>query len=307
MQAIRNYKFNQGKVKIIGSGAEKEIVLTVVNCITYGTKEKSRKSEDEKSLEKTKQNLSRARSEIYEIAMCNEWDYFFTGTINGNWHDRYNLSTFYKKFHTYVRNLRRKGYDIKYLFVPEMHKDGAWHLHGLIKGLPESELHRFVLGDTMSAHIAQKVKKGCAIYSWIGYDKRFGFCDLEKVRSRRACSRYITTYLKKDLYESKMALGAHLYYCSQGLSRGEVVARGDFDRFIEYDLQVWKESEQSQGRSVYDAQIGEYCRKLTFDYSPELEAYLSSAFNGSRFEKDDEGVYILSPKFKMARTSAISH
>ena len=44
-----------------------------------------------------------------------------------------------------IRDLRKKGYNIKYIFIPELHADGInWHLHGLIsrynrQTIPESK------------------------------------------------------------------------------------------------------------------------------------------------------------------------
>ena len=37
--------------------------------------------------ERMSQSISRTKSRIFELAGCNPWDWFFTGTLNPEWHD----------------------------------------------------------------------------------------------------------------------------------------------------------------------------------------------------------------------------
>ena len=41
----------------------------------------------------------------------------------------------------------------KFVFVPEMHRDGAWHLHGLINDLPVDHLRPFTLEEKLPTYI----------------------------------------------------------------------------------------------------------------------------------------------------------
>ncbi|NLZ55007.1 MAG: hypothetical protein GX892_18040, partial [Thermoanaerobacteraceae bacterium] len=93
---------------------------------------------------KLKESISRSRSTIFEYSMCNEFEYFVTLTLDKKKYDRYDLDAYIKDLGQYIRNLRRKyKADIQYLLIPELHKDGAWHLHGLIKNLPSDDLKEF--------------------------------------------------------------------------------------------------------------------------------------------------------------------
>lgn len=47
--------------------------------------------------EKFDASLSRARRMVFEKALCNEWDYFFTGTLDGSKHDRFDLQDFHRQ------------------------------------------------------------------------------------------------------------------------------------------------------------------------------------------------------------------
>ena len=61
-------------------------------------------------------NLVRARSTVFELAYCNQWDWFFTGTLSGANGDRSNLSEFRKRFTQFIRDERKRlNLDIKYL------------------------------------------------------------------------------------------------------------------------------------------------------------------------------------------------
>ena len=178
-------------------------------------------------------NLARARSAVFELAYCNQWDWFFTGTLSVNNGDRSNLDEFRKKFTQFIRNERRRiNCDINYLLVPELHSDMQnWHFHGLISGLPVEHLEQFKIGMKMGKHIADKVNNGDIIYNWTRYEKKFGWCDLEPIKNNEAVSKYLTKYITKTIMDSAAGRGVkesekNLYYCSQGLNRSQEIKKG---------------------------------------------------------------------------------
>jgi hypothetical protein len=185
--------------------------------------------------EKLDNNISRAKSMIFEYAACNEFDYFVTFTLSKDKHDRYDLTGFIKKLGQDIRDLRkRKGIDIKYLLIPEPHKDGAWHMHGLIKGIPLEQLELFTLEDKLPNRLLDMIKKGRKIYNWPLYSEKYGFCTLEKVRSQIAISKYITKYISKALrVELSREKEKKLYYNTKGLSTALEVYRGLYNPKID--------------------------------------------------------------------------
>lgn len=191
----------------------------------------------EKSDGKLSQSLSRARSVVLQVGLCNDWDYFFTGTINPSWFDRYDLDGFYKVFSQWIRDCRKK-YDckIQYCLVPELHKDRAWHLHGFLRGIPRSMLSEFVPG----IHPQKLIDNG--FLNWGLYSQKFGFCSLAPIRDSIGCAFYVSKYITKDSAASVADFGAHTYYCSIGLKRaqplGFVFGRfSALDRYITNDCQ----------------------------------------------------------------------
>ena len=160
-------------------------------------------------------NFSRARSMVLQYALCNPWDYFFTGTLDRQKFNRYDLDTFASKLMQFIRD-KRKKYNAKFqvLLVPELHQDGAWHIHGLIHGLPGEVLCRF------APPAPRKLIEG-GFLNWPDYMHKFGFCSLAPIRDPIATAFYITKYVSKDLSRRSGDLGKHLYFHSRPLKHAE--------------------------------------------------------------------------------------
>lgn len=170
---------------------------------------------------KLDQSISRARRNILELALCNVWKYFCTFTIAESNYDRKNLATFYKDFSQFIRDQRKKySIDIKYLLVPEKHKDGSWHLHGLFSDI-SSILTSFYWLDKNGYNVPYHLVDD-GYYCWIDYWFKFGFCSLGAIDDPVACGFYITKYISKELQKDSLPVGLHLYYCSRGLNRSSV-------------------------------------------------------------------------------------
>ena len=220
MNVIR--KKNVDKVKI-----EEKVKEEKLSEITKDVK-KSKKGS--KNNEKLGCNIRATKSRIRELIMCNEWEYMVTFTLNGDRYNRTDLDTWKKEFLQWVQNYRKKyGIDIKYIFVPELHKDNiTWHMHGLIKGLPLSHLRQIVNGDSEYKRLEKRVRMGYEVYVWEAYQQKFGYCDVEKIRNKEAVCNYLTKSIKDNTLKSKgvSKVNAKMYYVSRGLKRAEIVKRG---------------------------------------------------------------------------------
>ena len=194
-------------------------------------KHKICEANDEEVAERLAASISRTKATIFELAMCNAFEYFVTLTLSAEKRDRFALKNFSRDFGQFVRNENKKrpeGQKIEYLLIPEQHQDGAWHAHGLIKGLTGNDLKRNTKG----------------YLEWFAYSKRFGFFSCSAIKSHEACCKYITKYITKDVKKSTdLQAGAHSYYASQGLQRRELLERyayGDnllFDPRGEWDFE----------------------------------------------------------------------
>lgn len=226
--------FNQTYVKEYTDSYFK--IITVSSVLNSAVEQDVDRSRKHLSLEKSERSLSRSKSTLLELAYCNNWDWFFTGTIDKQKMDRYNLNEFKKKFSQFIRDLRKKyKCDIAYLFVFEMHKDGAWHVHGFLRSLPISLLHRFAIGDKMGKYIAEKVRSGREVYSWPEYSKKFGFNDIEPIRDFDRSVSYILKYISKAINDNPFELEKNLFIHSHGLKKAKILAHGILPTDIEYD------------------------------------------------------------------------
>lgn len=183
----------------------------IILC-TYDVWKKKEKMPDEwaESIDQNKKdcNIVRAKNKVLEYAKCNEWDWFATLTLDKQKQNRYDLQGYIKDLGQFIRNIRRDtSSEIKYLLIPEQHKDGAWHIHGYFKGIDESQV-------TMNPY---------GYYSWTEYAKRFGYCSLDKIKDKARCDSYITKYISKDMGGTAIDKNKKLYYVTRGLSTAEVI------------------------------------------------------------------------------------
>lgn len=164
---------------------------------------------------KTDSNIRRAKNKIKEYALCNDWDYFVTLTVNKDKLDRYDIKGYIKKLGQYIADCNRnRDNKITYLLIPEQHKDGAWHMHGFINGLTDNDV------------IFAKIRNERKVFHWMGYSERFGFNDMELIEDKEKASSYITKYVSKDMSRSVSEINAKMYYCSKGLLMAEKIKKG---------------------------------------------------------------------------------
>lgn len=71
----------------------------------------------------------RAKNAVRDLALSNDFRFFVTLTLDRQKVDRYDIKAITRKLRVWADNaVRRKG--LKYILVPELHKDGAVHFHG---------------------------------------------------------------------------------------------------------------------------------------------------------------------------------
>lgn len=164
---------------------------------------------------KLNEAFCRAKSMVLQYALCNPWDYFFTGTLDASKFNRYELDTYQQRLSQFIRDKRKSyGTQIQFLFVPEQHKDGAWHIHGLLFGLPPIALRRF--------HSPEPQRLVDSDYlNWSDYMEKFGFCSLGPIKCPVATAFYITKYVSKEFSNRGGDIGKHLYFHSRPLLKAE--------------------------------------------------------------------------------------
>lgn len=124
-----------GRVKISPNGAVLEVLYTSRPVFNWGGFEPYKK--DHFSVaeygEANEQSRRRAYRKVFDYAACNEdvFDLFVTLTLDKQMVDRYDIEKIYPKLKTFLSNRVQRD-SLVYVLVPELHKDGAIHFHGLI-------------------------------------------------------------------------------------------------------------------------------------------------------------------------------
>lgn len=206
--------------------------------------------------DKLSASLSRTKRNIVELGLCNDWDYFVTLTIDPEKYDRYNLPKFKQDLAKWINNYNSRkmpeGQRVDYLLVPERHQDGAWHLHGLLKGLPAEHLSDF----EPEKHPLKLVLSG--FKNWAAYEKKFGYFSAGEIRDKDACVFYMLKYITKDLAKNALDLNSRMYFASQGLKKGEYLFKNnlvELDDGFPFDFEH------------------EYCRVKNLTFAQDLESW----------------------------------
>jgi len=174
-------------------------------------------------------SLARARENVYRIAEANIKKHgkykpiFFTLTSKDQCKD---YKTSNKKVKAFIRRINDYlGFSLKYIIVPELHKSGAIHYHGVFYNLPFVDILFF--------------KENLWTY---------GSVDLQVAKKIKSTSAYIAKYLTKD-YKEATPLHTKLYFTARGMLRPET----DFT------------SEKPHGRlRIENIKVGKYYQRIKY-------------------------------------------
>lgn len=139
-----------------------------------------------------------------ELALANDLGLFVTLTLDGSVIDRYDMAAITKRLNVWLDNqVRRRG--LAYVLVPERHKDGAIHFHGLFND---------ALEVVDSGHTD---KEGHTIYNLPRWSLGFTTA-IRLYGDREKAIGYVTKYIGKQGEKP----GGRWYYSGGALCRPEV-------------------------------------------------------------------------------------
>lgn len=147
----------------------------------------------------TERSAARARKELFDLAACNPFELFITLTLDKEKVDRYDAKAVVRKMGVWLDNLvRRHGF--AYLIVPERHKDGAIHFHGLCKA-----------DGLKLVPSGRRDKSGREVFNVANW--RYGFTTAVRLDGDygNVC-KYITKYIGKDVSENGTVCGRYFYH-----------------------------------------------------------------------------------------------
>lgn len=211
--------YEKKKTKFDYDGWEKITEESILDC-PFDTEIIEWSEEDKKIIKKYRERKSsveerkrvsfnRSKQMVFAYSRSCSWNYFCTFTFNDSKIDRYNYDDVSKAFRKWLNNIKKKyAPNLKYLFIPEQHQDGAWHMHGLIAGIGDIELidsgHKY----------NNEVVYHCKHY-------KLGFNNITKVTDIKRVSSYVCKYITKDM--CNLIKGKQRYFVSQNLPKAEVI------------------------------------------------------------------------------------
>lgn len=168
----------------------------------------------------------RARAAIADLAYSNDFRYFVTFTLDAAKVNRYDVREVTRKLTYWLDNrVRRVG--LRYVLVPELHKDGAVHFHGLINDvLPvvdSGTVVRATGGKPRKPRSEAERRRwlaegGHVVYNLPAWGLGFSTA-IELYGSRQATIAYVCKYVTK----STGKVGGRWYYSGGHLDRPAVV------------------------------------------------------------------------------------
>lgn len=175
-------------------------------------------------------SLKRTKDKVFDYANAVEWQWFCTFTCSEEKvHDRTDYGEVSLKMTAWLRNMRsRYCPDMKYVLVPEKHKNGAWHFHGLFSDCSGLGFVAAVNNGKGANFGKPLVRGGQQVYNISRY--KLGFTDCTEIRDTKKVANYILKYITKEMvYET---LGRKRYWNSKNLPRvKEEIALVNFDDF----------------------------------------------------------------------------
>ena len=247
-EQIRKMKFPRFVVYKYGESYKVVMCSFPVDKKKRSTEDASQKKEEEEDIteedkkqkqlkleyERFESSMRRSKDRITELAMCNEWDFFGTITLNPDKFKRNDLEGVSGKLTKYLQNYQRTVGNIDYLIVPELHEDKEnWHFHLLIKFSSQKALDSIVTFDLGKAENEKQLKtymrfNNLGVKNWEYISEKFGYCTFSPVKSRLKVALYIRKYITKDIKDSisKLDTNAKSFYASKGLKEREKLFDG---------------------------------------------------------------------------------
>jgi hypothetical protein len=152
--------------------------------------------------------LRRAVKESQHAVLSNRWDFWVTFTFSSSVVNRYDREECLKLFAQTVKKINRKfNSSLKYIIFPEKHTDGAWHLHGFLKDVPDDIIF-------INDHNCRDLKYFCDM-GWVNAKKIRSALDDTVRKKKYYCMKYCVKALESlDSY-------SHLYFKSNDLDEAD--------------------------------------------------------------------------------------
>lgn len=232
------------------TGLPQNVDLETGEMIERGTGKRGTGSEESQRI-----SFSRTKKQVYAYARTNKWEWFVTLTFSKDNVDRYNYDACVKKLSKWLNNFKsRYSSELRYLIVPERHKDGAIHFHGLLSNT----------GNMSFIDSGLRDKQGRIIYNIGNY--KLGFTTATKITDVKRASSYVCKYITKEL--AQISTNRKRYWVSRNLNTPtELVFVGNEKtikdiKMIAYAHSAYMQQKESEWNTVTYVELEEMPEEL---------------------------------------------
>ena len=182
-------------------------------------------NDEELQKQRALEQAFRTKRKIKYYCQSNDFNLFWTLTLDDAKVNAKNYTYSRKRLQAWLKYQREKYGKFDYLFVPELHKSGRIHFHGVTGKLsPPLVEARFPKSNRLIK------KKGIQIYNAENWGN--GFNTVSKIQSREKSASYITKYITKELIEMPSAFHQPRYFVSRGLKQPTIYYEELSDEYL---------------------------------------------------------------------------
>lgn len=183
----------------------------------------------------TYNNMYRSKSNlidlVYHNSMIDPWQYFVTLTFDPKEVDSLDYEIVSEALAKWLDNMKHQNPNMAYVIVPELHKSGRIHFHGLFRDVPNWDLV-----PARSERTGNLIKKnGVQIYNLVNY--KYGFTTVSEIKNQEAVSVYMSKYMTKELINLNYK---KRYWSSRNLKRPTVQYALWDDETLEFHIDKCK-------------------------------------------------------------------
>lgn len=225
------------KLNEIERAANKVEIIKKLNKLTFLKEDRAKRERLLKELEPKiniadiKHSARRARQNLYDICLCNDFQYFVTFTYDKEKIDRYNDEKTRRAFSIWANNIRKIYPDMYYVAVCEYHEKGALHYHLLVGGIKWEDL---------KPEFWKLDKKTLAPIYTVGAWP-WGYSTVSRIRNGEAAKHYICKYITKQHFDERF-FNKRRFHTSHNIIRPTVYSAESVDGNIweALNLDMWE-------------------------------------------------------------------
>lgn len=212
-------------------------------------------SDKNSSDEQLYQQAQRIKRRIRHYMLCNEFDLFWTLTFDSEKINSYDYLTVKKRIRAWLKVQREKYGKFSYLFIPELHKSGRLHFHGVTGGFKP------ILTKAKNNRTGRWIQKnGKQVFNADSY--HLGFSTVTEIDSSEKVANYITKYITKELLAIPFGYKQPKYFSSRGLIKPivsyEKLERNYFEGLIpSFSVGHLENLDYQEDMAIYNLFVGE--------------------------------------------------